>query len=169
VPLGREIIERSIEQIGQSHDEGETAQAVAECFPTILEAVTRSTLPPPQKPLFAIDACMQDDYDAIGDAADIVFEGEFLPTDGSAVADELARRLQTTRKDQGNDAQRDYRRDCISGWLVDALNRAGRHDEIMAIYERDGRKIRLPLCNTYSAGARRSNSAIRLYRVVLLI
>jgi len=112
---------------------------------------------------------MQDDYDVIGDAADIVFEGEFLTTDGSAVADELARRLQTMPKGQGDDVQRDDRRDCISGWRVDALHRADRYDEIMAIYERGRRKTCLRLCNTYSAGGRRSNSAIRLYRVVLLI
>ena len=58
------------EQIGQSNDEGETAEAVGECMPVIFQAVAASTLTPARKLLFAIDAHLRDDYGIINDVDD---------------------------------------------------------------------------------------------------
>jgi hypothetical protein len=60
VALGREFIQRAMSQVEQSHDEGETATAVAECLPVVFDAVLKSTLPGPEKILFAIEACLKD-------------------------------------------------------------------------------------------------------------
>ena len=51
-------------QVGESHDEGDTATAFAECLPVVFQAVTRSSLSGPERLLFAIDAELADDYDA---------------------------------------------------------------------------------------------------------
>lgn len=139
VPLGGELIERGIKQVGQSDDEGKTAYAIGECLPVVFKAVAESSLPPSQKLLFAIDASLQDDYDVIQDAADAVLEQEFRPADWSAVADELARRLNAIPTGPKDNFHQRYHRDQVSGWLVDALDRAGRHDEVMAIYENEAR------------------------------
>ncbi len=148
--LGREIIERGMEQVGQSHDEGETAMELGRCLPVVFRAVSKSSLTPPQKLLFAIDAQLQDDCDVIGDAADAVFNGKYPPTDWSAVADDLTRRLSATKSkrgnsddddndDDGDSFSRDYQRDQISGWIVKALNHAGRGEEVLAVYEKEAR------------------------------
>ena len=93
VALGREFIQRAMAQVEQSHDEGETAMAVAECLPVVFDAVVKSTLSGPEKILFAIDACLNDDYDVIDDSVAVVLDAKWKPADWSAVADELARRL----------------------------------------------------------------------------
>ena len=94
VELGREFIKRAMDQVGESHDEGETAMAVAECLPVVFDAIVKSSLSGPQKILFAIDACLNDDYDVIGDSADVILDAKWKPADWSAVADELTKRLQ---------------------------------------------------------------------------
>lgn len=136
VPLGREIIERGLEQVEQSHDEGETASAVGECLPLVFKAVAESKLPGSQKVLFVIDAYLKDSYDIIGEAAEVVMEADYRPEDWSAVADELRRRLERMPGRQG-DFERSYHRDGISGWLADALEKAGRESEVRALYEKE--------------------------------
>jgi uncharacterized Zn finger protein len=66
VRLGPEIMALGMEQIGQSDDEGETAEALGECMPVIFQALAASTLAPARKLLFAIDAQLQDDYSVVG-------------------------------------------------------------------------------------------------------
>jgi uncharacterized Zn finger protein len=138
VPLGRELIERGMRQIEESHDEGETAMALSECFPMVFKAVAASSLPAPQKLLFAIDARLRDDCDTLDTAPDIVLDGKYQPADWSAVADELACRLKSTPSG-GDDFHRNYQRDGISTWMADALHNAGRGDEVLAIYESEAR------------------------------
>jgi uncharacterized Zn finger protein len=139
VELGREFIERAMDQVGQSHDEGETATAVAECLPVVFDAVVKSALSGPQKILFAIDACMKDGYDVIGDSAEAVLDAKWEPADWSAAADELSRRLQKAPKTADNAWHRSYERDNISGWLLTALENAGRSGELLAVYEAEAR------------------------------
>ncbi|MGA2501413.1 MAG: SWIM zinc finger family protein [Tepidisphaeraceae bacterium] len=139
VTLGQELIERGVQQVEQSHDEGETSSAIAECLPLVFKAVAGSSLSAPRKLLFAIDAYLKDDYDLIADTADPVMDAEYLPQDWSAVADELARRIRAMPGGSGDDFSRNYKRDQIVNWLVNALDKAGRGDEVLAIYETEAR------------------------------
>jgi uncharacterized Zn finger protein len=139
VDLGRELIERGMEQVGRSHDEGETGIALGECLPAVFEAVTRSSLSGPQRLLFALDACLQDDYGLLDDVAATILDGDFPPDDWSAVADVLARRLTAMPAGGGDAWHRNYERDRVTGLLADALQRAGRGEELLAIYEREAR------------------------------
>ena len=139
VKLGEEIIEAGMEHVGQSHDEGDTASALSECFPIIFKAVAASSLPPAKKLLYVIDSSMKDDYDLIGDAAEIVRSEDFEPAVWSEVADTLARRLESS-KGAGDRLSREYHRDHLTSWIADALEKAGRDDEVLAIYEREARK-----------------------------
>jgi uncharacterized Zn finger protein len=134
VKLGSEIIERGMELVERSNDEGETATELAACMPSIFDSVAQASLPPAKKLLFVIDAYLQDGFDIIGDTADIVMEQKFPPEVWSKVADELAARLKS-----GAASDRDYHRDQISGWLATALENAGRSGEIVALYEREAR------------------------------
>jgi uncharacterized Zn finger protein len=139
VKLSREIMSRGMETIGQSNDEGETATAFAECLPPLFRAVKESSLTPPQRLLFAIDADLKDEYNVIeSDHLDTVLECDASPSDWSAAADELASRLKSDTRIGGNFHDK-YQRERIVDWLVRALTNAGRDDEIIAVREREAR------------------------------
>lgn len=135
VKLGREIIEHGMDHVGQSNDEGETGEAFAKCFPILFKAVSESSLSPAQKLLFVIDAYLADEYDLIGDAADVVLNNNSEPAAWSEVADKLAQRLATHSTGSLN-----YQRDQLSGWLANALVSAHRSEEARKVYEQEARK-----------------------------
>ncbi len=137
--VGREFIPAAMAQVEQSHDEGETATAVAECLPVVFDAVLKSTLPGPEKILFAIDACLNDGYDVINDSVAVVLDAKWKPADWSAVADEFARRLEKMPAGGDDSWHRNYERDRLSNWLLTALDNAGRGRELLAIYESEAR------------------------------
>lgn len=139
VKLSREIMSRGMEMIGQSNDEGETATAFAECLSPLFRAVKESSLPPTQRLLFAIDADLKDEYSVIErEQLDAMLEGNATPSDWSAAADELVRRLESDRR-TGGDFHDKYQRERIVDWLVRALTSAGRGDEVISVREREAR------------------------------
>lgn len=138
VRLGPEIIALGMEQIGQSNDEGETAEALGECMPVIFQAVAASTLPPARKLLFAIDADLMDDYSVVDEAASQVLEMPIEPTTWSEVADLLAQRSNTPVK-EGEPYYRKYQHERIAEWLIRALERAGRETEVLEVCKREAR------------------------------
>lgn len=136
VALGREFIREGQEQIGRSDDEGDTAMGFTKVMPVIFRAVASSSLSPPERLLFAIDAVLEDEYDALGDGVNEVLEAKWKPADWSAVADQLAKRL--TAKATGEDSfTRDYRRRQVARWLTRALAEAGRDAELEPLYEKE--------------------------------
>ena len=152
VELGRELFERGISQVEQAHDEGETGMALAECFPVVFAAVAVSSLAPAEKILYAIDACELDQWDYIGEPAANILDARWSSADWSAVADTLAARLNPSSKERKNaeDSRdlddgldrwsRNYRRDSLSDWLVHALEKAVRDDEVLPLYEAEVRR-----------------------------
>ena len=86
--------------------------------------MTRSSLSGPERLLFAIDAELADDYDAIGDATEMLLDAPAQPQDWSVVADTLARRLKSSpaREERGatDSFSRDYKRDRITDWIATA-------------------------------------------------
>jgi uncharacterized Zn finger protein len=110
---------------------------VADCMSVVFDAAMKSTLPAPQKLLFAIDACLQDDYNVVDEAAGKFLDAKWRPADWSAVADELRQRL-AKMKAKG-DTERDYHRDRLSRWLLEALENAGRDAELLPVYEAEAR------------------------------
>ena len=141
VELGRELVARGMEQVGQSDDEGETAMELSDCLPVVFDALVKSKLSAPDKILYAIDACLKDDCDVIGDAAGKILNAKWTSADWSAVADRLAKRLQNASPKKGqDDFSRDYQRDCISNYVLDALDRAGRKKELLEVYEAEARE-----------------------------
>ncbi len=139
VELGREFIQRANSQVEQSHDDGETAMAAAACFPVIFDAVPKSTMTGPQKLLFAIDSFLNDDYDLVQDSAGKILDAEWKPAEWSEVADEIRLRLAKAAKKSGDSWQRNYRRDRLSNWLIEALEKAGRGGEVLPVYEAEAR------------------------------
>jgi len=140
VELGSELISRGMEQVGQSDDEGETAMGLADCLTVVFDALAKSSLSAPDKILFAVDACLQDDYDVVDDAVRKILDAKWSAADWSAVADRLQKRLQNTPRGKGqDDFSQKYQRDRLSRHLLDAFDRAGRAGELLAIYETEAR------------------------------
>lgn len=151
--LGPEILQRGMDQVGQSHDEGETAEELRDCLRVVFDAIAKSSWTPAQRLMFGIDAQLQDDYGVIDDTSAAILDArQYSPSDWSVVAEELARRLSagrsTKRKgaedddeegEEDDDFSRNYQRDQISNWLTTALTHAGRGEEVQAIYEREAR------------------------------
>ncbi len=138
VRLGTELMTLGNEQIGQSNDEGETAEAVGDCMPAIFRAVAASSLTPARKLLFAIDAHLRDDYGIVNDAADAVLKMAGTQSAWSEVADVMAQRAKSPVKD--NDPYcRKYQHERIADWLIRALENAGREGEILAVCEQEAR------------------------------
>jgi uncharacterized Zn finger protein len=134
--MGRELISLGMEQVGQSDDEGETAAELSDCLTVVFDALAKSELSAPDKILFAIDACLKDDYDVIGDAAVKIFDAKWSTADWSVVADRLTNRLQKTSRGKSQEEfSRNYQRDCITNFLSDALEHAERSGELLAMYE----------------------------------
>jgi len=138
VRLGKELLTLGNEQIGQSNDEGETAEAVGECVPIIFQAVAASTLTPAHKLLFAIDAHLRDDYGIVNDATDVIIKMSGAKSAWSEVADVLTQRTKSPVKDDDH-YYREYQHEHIADWLIRALENAGREDEILAVCEQEAR------------------------------
>jgi uncharacterized Zn finger protein len=142
VSLGRDFLEQGMSQIGEAHDEGDTATAFGECLKVVFQAVIHSSLSGPERLLFAIDAGLADDYDAIDDSAQAVLNAPTSPEEWSVVADTLTRRLKPASGQEGSqtdDFSRNYKRDGLTNWIAEALENAGRAEEIRALYESEAR------------------------------
>lgn len=138
VRVGKELMTLGNEQVGQSNDDGETAEAVGECLPIIFQAVAASTLTPARKLLFAIDAHLRDDYGIVNDAAKVIFKIPGAKSAWSEVADVLTQRAKSPVKDD-DPYYRKYQHEHIADWLIRALENAGREDEILAVCEQEAR------------------------------
>jgi uncharacterized Zn finger protein len=142
VALGEEIMRRGIQQVEMSDDEGETGQEIAGCMEIVFHALKASSKTVPQRLLWEIDARMRDDYTILdGVEGSLSDRSAGTPADWSAVADNLARRLEAiptaAAKSDTDGSNRDYRRQAVTRWLLDALKRAGRDQEITAILTRE--------------------------------
>ncbi|MBC7817424.1 MAG: hypothetical protein IAG10_11085, partial [Planctomycetaceae bacterium] len=138
VELGRELLTRGLAQVGEAHDEGETSMELAECLEIVFRAVEKSSLAPCKKVLFAIDAVLQDDYDTVHHAG-IVLDADWSPAEWSLVADELTQRLARFPTNKTPDSTQSCARDHLSNWLIQALDNAGRGDEVLTLCESEAR------------------------------
>ena len=145
--LGRELIARGIEQVGQSHDDGYTAMALATCLEIVFDAVVRSGLSGPEQLLYGIDARLLDDYGILDNSVDVIFDAKRSPGEWSQVADELEARLdgdrakhpQPAMEDESDSFSHKYHRDQLTGWLLRALEQAQRKDQLREVYEREAK------------------------------
>lgn len=140
IELGRELASRGLVQVEQSHDEGETADALACCLAVVARAVRKSTLSDEDQLFLAIDLWLEDDY-GICDAFGPLTEGRWRPSVWSSVADRLSVRLDAPEFDPKRDPDVRYRRGRVGEWVVTALDRAGRHEEAIAVSVGEARVV----------------------------
>lgn len=133
VQLGRELIERGIQQVGQSHDDGATAFQIMTTLSIIAEAIVPCSLTDVEKILFVIDSFLEDDY-GLCDAFGQVLDRRFSKSVWTEVAESLKLRLPSQvvdKKDRiSDDFTRRYQRERLTGWILRALEASG--DEVAA-------------------------------------
>lgn len=141
VALGDDLLKRGIRQVEMSDDEGETGREISGCMAVVFRALKASSLTGAKRLLWEIDARLRDGYCILdGIHGPLEDRAAFTPSDWSAVADELARRMDGIPVSAGGDAgdsDRGYRRQAVMRWLLDALKRANRGNEITGILERE--------------------------------
>jgi uncharacterized Zn finger protein len=140
VVLGKELLETGIRQVEMSDDEGETGIEISSCLDIVFLALPQSSLSPVDQMLWVIDAELKDNYDLCY-GSESFWENEQKASDWSVVADKLIQRLREfkTAKDDDN-FSKDYQRDRLSDWIIQALENAGRREEIIPICEQEAVK-----------------------------
>ncbi len=142
VDLGQELIQRGIEQINRSHDEGETCCEIATCMEVVGEALLKSTRRDEEKILYAIDTMLVDDFDMCEKIGSVI-DKRWKKSVWSTVANRLHERLDKQSpplKDRDN-WNRSYRRDRLSDWLIKALDNAGRSEEATKVCVDEARQV----------------------------
>jgi uncharacterized Zn finger protein len=131
--LGETLFDAGTQQIGASRDEGETGGQIAGCLDVVFRAVLAANRTDAEKLQYTIDLLLRDDY-KLCRGADAVLERAWPEFAWSAVADELARRLNDLPPPAEDFSER-YGRKRLSNWLARALRHSGRRDEVLALLE----------------------------------
>ncbi len=140
VVLGKELLETGIRQVEMSDDEGETGIEISSCLDIVFLALPQSSLSPVDQMLWAIDAELMDDYELCY-GSESFWENEQKASDWSVVADKLIVRLAEFKLEKGEDGfSKNYRRDRLSDWIIQALENAGRPEEIIPVCEQEAVK-----------------------------
>ncbi len=133
VELGRELIERGMQQVEHSHDEGETAGEIMSTLSIVAEAIVPSSLTDVDKILFVIDSYLQDSYDLCYSFGDVL-DQRYPKSAWTDVAEKLKSRLPSeapSKNDRATaDFTRSYQRERLSGWIIKALESSG--DQVAA-------------------------------------
>jgi uncharacterized Zn finger protein len=137
VDLGRLLLDRGLDQVNASHDEGETAQELATCLPVVFKALQRSSLTSADRVLFTIDACLADEIDVLDEVVGPVLDENYPPDVWLTVAETLSKRL--TEKPSGRRIGYgdDYLRRRIVDWIASAYRDAGRDDLAAELREKE--------------------------------
>jgi uncharacterized Zn finger protein len=151
VKLGDELVQRGTDQIERTHDEGETASAIGDCMGIVYEALLQSSRGDEDKIIHAIDMVLADEY-GICESFAAVKEQRWTKVTWSGVADRLRERLaeNSAAANERNEWIRDYRRERLSGWVISALDKAGRSGEATELCVAEAR-----VSNSYPRAVRR--------------
>ena len=133
VEVGDQLLEAGTKQVEISDDEGETAEEIASCMDIVFQALPRSSLAPAEQMWWAVDADLADGYELCRGAKP--FWDRSHPKEAwNGLADQLAQRLAKDRRNGNQDTFAEkFQRDRLSNWLILALDRAGRHAEIVPL------------------------------------
>jgi uncharacterized Zn finger protein len=135
---GHEFLQRGIEQVEASNDEGETCAEIADCCPLLVRALRESARTGAEKLCWALEAVLADDY-GICEALEQYLREKHPPAVWSEVADKMLAEL-AKYPVRGKNFTDGYMRGAVSNWIVHALDSAGRPSEALALCEQEAVK-----------------------------
>ena len=131
--LGPELLDAA-HQVLEYDSEGESDAAFADCLDVLFQDLEKSSLSPADQVEWALDMALADEYSLCVAGLDHLWKKRYAKSDWSAVSDRLAQRLKTFKAAKG---ELRYKRDRVADWLILALEKAGRQDEIIPLCERE--------------------------------
>jgi uncharacterized Zn finger protein len=138
VELGRQLWEQGSEQVGQSHDDGETADEVAYCMEIVFKAVAASSMSAPEQLLWYIDVSLEDDYSLSDNAGEYIESERYRKAHWQEVASVLQARLTDLPKPKGEDDYSvRYRRERIMNRLIQAYEKTGQPELVLPLLEKE--------------------------------
>ncbi len=137
--LGGELLQISNRQVEQSNDDGETAMEVSSCFPVVVKALERSPLTEADKLAWAVDAVLNDRFELCESFAEYLHR-KHPKAAWHTLSDQLLARRNAfvPVKDDGTFSS-NRERNNLSDWIIHALERAGRTEEIIPLCETEAR------------------------------
>lgn len=144
--LGEELWRGGVEQIGQSHDEGETAMAIAACLEIVLQALPYTRLSSPEQLLWLVDRELEDEYDLLGGADAVLNVPRYTATHWREVAAALEGRLRQMGAPKTGGFSDTYRRGRVMSWLRNAYGRSGQQQKVIPLLEEEADR-----CRSYDA------------------
>ena len=133
VRLGPELL-ATAHQALQYDSQGEFEAAFSDCLDVLFQVSEKSSLSPADQVEWALDMALADEYGLCDAGLDQLWKRRYAKSDWSAVSDRLAQRIETY-KDTKEELH--YERDRLTDWLIRALEKAGRQDEIIPLCERE--------------------------------
>ena len=137
IQLGEELWTRGNEQVEQSHDEGETATAIAACLEVVLQAVPLSSLAPAEQLLWVIDRALADEYSLLDSGGKILESNKYTQTHWHEVAEDLETRLKSMTKPASAAFSETYSRNGVVNMLLDAYERSGTPEKVISLLEKE--------------------------------
>lgn len=144
VELGDFLMERGIDQIEQSNDEGETSMEISSCMEVIFKALKQSALSGHQRILWIIDIYLRDGYGILDDIKDPIESTKATVEDWNQVVDELKKRLDALPKRkpaEKDDCSSRYHRKKMVNWLLVAFKKSKRENEVIGVLENETAEI----------------------------
>ena len=140
VEVGVELLEAGTRQVEISDDEGETAEEIASCLDIVFRALVQSSRAPAEQMRWAVEAELADEYELCRGAK--VFWDRSHPVEAwDGLAEHLALSLAQNRQNKADNAfSENFRRDRLSNWLIQALERAGRREEVIPLCRQEAEK-----------------------------
>jgi uncharacterized Zn finger protein len=138
---GTQLLEAGTRQVEMSDDEGETAEEIASCLDIVFQALPRSSHAPAEQMRWAVEVDLADEHELCRGATS--FWDRSHPMEAwNELAEQLAERLVQDRMKIGSPHffSQTFRRDRLSNWLILALERAGRRDEIIPLCRQEAEK-----------------------------
>ncbi|MEO6162551.1 MAG: SWIM zinc finger family protein, partial [Candidatus Binatia bacterium] len=136
VEVATELLDAGTEQIEMSDDEGETAEEIASCLDVAFKALACSSLPPARRLLWAIEMELEDQFELCR-GAHIFLAAKHGAKDWSVAADALVERLGKNPATRDRASSGHYQRDRLTHWIIVALEKSGRRDEVIPLCERE--------------------------------
>lgn len=137
IRLGEELWTKGNEQVGQSNDEGETADEITACMEIVLQAVPSSSMSSVEQLLWVIDRALNDEYSLLDFAANILENTMYTQDTWYTVANELEIRLKAMKQPAAATFSSIYSRNRVMNMLVDAYTRSGKPERVIPLLEKE--------------------------------
>lgn len=131
--LGKELLDKGVEQVGMSDDDGQTHDELASAMDLVFRALPLSSMAPVEQMLWVINAELKDEFELCRGARTF-WDLPHTSGEWSELANRLLARLRETQKPKGETRFHDrYARDRLTNWIILTLQESARRDEIIPL------------------------------------